>query len=213
MLNPNLSALIEHLKETRGKNWQKHQSFLRQLLLLVAQGTPVSPDSIATTLGLRTEMVYQRLEPLRAYGCEFDSNGNLVGAILTQSPTPHRFRLAGHDLYAWCALDTLFLPALLQQSAEVRSLCPVTRREIMLIVTPEKVEVCDPPEAVVSVVTMECHAPGPRGDFCGQIFFFASQEDAATWIGDRNGIEVVTIADAFMLAQAVYVEDESIASI
>lgn len=37
-------------------------------------------------------------------------------------------------------------------------------------------------------------------------------EVAATWIGDRIGIEVVTVADAIMLAHTMYVADDSIAS-
>lgn len=206
MITPHLTPLIGHLRATHGKNWHPHRFFLRRLLPLVAQGTPLSPDTIATALGVEPEVVRAQLDTLRVYGCEFNPQGELVGAILTQTPTPHRVWVAGRDLYAWCALDTLFLLALLQQVLEVQSVCPVTRREIRLIVTPEKVEECYPPEAVISIVTTECHIPGPRGDFCGHIFFFASRAVATGWSRHQNGIEILPVEEALRLAHAVYIE-------
>lgn len=209
MKTPHLTPLIEHLKASRGKNWHRHRFFLRHLLPLVAEGTPLSPDAIATAIGLEPEIVRAQLEALRVYGCEFNPQGELVGAILTQTPTPHRVRVAGRDLYAWCALDTLFLPALLEQVLEVQSVCPVTHREIRLMVTPHAVEACDPPEMVLSIVTSECHVPGPRGDFCGEIFFFASRAVTTGWSRNQNGIEILPVQEAFELAHAVYIADES----
>jgi alkylmercury lyase len=209
MNTPKLIPLIEHLKATRGKNWHHHRFFLRQLLRLVAQESPVAPNTIATALGLEIEIVQAQLEALQVYGCEFNARGELVGAILTQTATPHRVRVAERDLYAWCALDTLFLPALLQQVLEIRSVCPVTHEELTLVVTPEAVEVCHPPEAVISIVTAECRVPGPQGDFCGRIFFFASRAVATRWSRHQNGIEILPVPEAFELAHAVYIADES----
>lgn len=203
------SSLVEHLKTTRGKNWHYHRPLLRRLLPLVAQGSPVVPEVIAATLGIATEIVHEQMEALRRYGCEFNAEGELIGAILTQTPTPHRVRVAGREVYAWCALDTLFLPALLQQALEVKSVCPVTHQAIRLRVAPQKVEFCDPPEAVLSIVTTTCHTPGPRGDFCGRIFFFASQAEATRWTTTQNGIEILPVDEAFTLAHAVYIADES----
>jgi len=181
--------------------------FFQQIVLKhVALGQPVTAEQIADETGHPLDTIQDAFRQLRAQGCEFDVNGNLVGMILTQIPTPHRFRVDGHDLYAWCALDTLFLPALMEQTAEVESICPVTRQKITLTVAPEKIEACSSPEVVLSIVTAECCAPGPHGDFCGQIFFFASQDAAAAWIGERSGMEILSAADAFTLARAVYVD-------
>lgn len=98
MITPDLTPLIENLKASRGKNWQHQRFFLRQLLRLVAQGTPVAPDTIVETLGLETEIVRAQQEALRIYRCEFNTQG-LVGAIFTQTPTPHRVWLAGRTLF------------------------------------------------------------------------------------------------------------------
>jgi len=51
-------------------------------------------------------------------GMESGDSGNIVGAALTTRETPHKVRLSGRDLYAWCALDTLFIPGLLGEDAE-----------------------------------------------------------------------------------------------
>jgi alkylmercury lyase len=166
----------------------------------------VTAQQIAEETGHPLNTILDAFRQLREQGCEFDGDGSLVGMALTQKPTPHRFRVEGRDLYAWCALDTLFLPALLGQTAEVESACPITRRNITLTVTPEKIEACNPPEVALSIVTGECCTPGPQGDFCGQIFFFTSQDAAEAWIGERSGMEILSAADAFTLAHAVYVD-------
>jgi alkylmercury lyase len=181
-------------------------SFQRILLKYMALGQPVTAEQIADETGHPLNTIQDAFRQLRAQGCEFDGDSNLVGMILTQNPTPHRFRVDGRDLYAWCALDTLFLPALLGQTAEVESICPISRRNITLTVTPEKIEACSLPEVTLSIMTAECCAPGPQGDFCGQIFFFASEDAAAAWIGGRSGMEILSVNDAFTLARAVYVD-------
>jgi alkylmercury lyase len=206
MMNAHLDRLIAQLKARHGKSTQENRRLRSQLLRFVARGEPVLPEQVTSALELSLETVNQLFNQMQTQGCEFDVNGNLVGMILTQIPTSHRFRVAGRDLYAWCALDTLFLPALLGQTAEVESACPVTSEKITLTISPDRIEVCSPPEVVISLVTADCCTPGPQGDFCGQIFFFASHDTAAAWIGERSGIEILSAADAFTLAHAVYVD-------
>ena len=62
----------------------------------------------------------------------------LAGAVATAlgdlDPAGQRLTIAP---YAWCAWDTLFLPARLGQAARVTSACPVTGELITLTVTPE----------------------------------------------------------------------------
>lgn len=76
----------------------------------------------------------------------------MVGAALTTRPTPHRFRVRGNDLYAWCALDAIFLPGLIDATAEVRSTCPETGQKIHLDVAPDRVESWLRGTGVLSVV-------------------------------------------------------------
>ncbi len=58
----------------------------------------------------------------------------------------------GKELYAWCSLDTLFIPGLLGEDAEISSTCPVSGDPIRLRVTPAGVQNFSPPDAVVSIV-------------------------------------------------------------
>jgi alkylmercury lyase len=109
-------------------------------------------------------------------------------------------------LYAWCALDTLFLPAYLGKPARVTSTCPATNTLISLTVTPDGVETCDPPQTVLSVITTQHCTSGLEGTFCGQVYFFASDEAARHWIGERSNFAILTLAEAYQLAQKVYIE-------
>ncbi len=86
---------------------------LAAIVRAIADESPVPPERYAAATGLPPERVAEVFQGLSAAGVQFDSEGNLVGAGLTPVPTPHRFRVGGRDLYAWCALDALFLPGLL----------------------------------------------------------------------------------------------------
>lgn len=122
------------------------------LIRAIADGRSVSPAELAAELGIPGESAEEVFAGLQASGMEFDEAGNLVGAALTPRPTPHRVSFGGKELFAWCALDTLFIPGLLDRAADVRSLCAATGEEIRLRITPRGVETFEPPGAVLSVV-------------------------------------------------------------
>ena len=83
---------------------------------------------------------------------ERDENGNIVGAMgLSLNKHAHTFIVDDAAMSTWCAMDTLFLPAMIGQVATVESISPVRRETIRLRVTPEGVESCNPPGAVVSI--------------------------------------------------------------
>jgi alkylmercury lyase len=66
-----------------------------------------------------------------------DPDGAVVAfSGLSLRATAHQFTVAGRRLYAWCARDALFLPALLGQPARVRSRCPATGATVTLTVDP-----------------------------------------------------------------------------
>ncbi|UCH26107.1 MAG: hypothetical protein JSV66_00205 [Trueperaceae bacterium] len=96
---------------------------------------------------------------MRRSEAEFNQAGELVGATLTQVPARYHLYVKDRELYTWCALDRLFLPAMIDQEATVILSCPVTGVRIELMVAPGGIDSLHPQEAVVSIPI-----PGLAGD-------------------------------------------------
>ncbi len=118
----------------------------------IAANGVVTPEDFSRDTSLSPAQASELFESLAAFGLERDVAGRIVGAALTTRPTPHSIRIPGKQLFAWCALDTLFIPGLLCEVAEVESTCPVSRIPIQLTVAPVGVRSVSPPGAVLSVV-------------------------------------------------------------
>src|SRR5258708_26482084 len=127
--------------------------FVVHLLRQIAQGQPVTMarvQQIASDQDVYVNVVTSVIQQM----CERDQQGNVVGLIgLSQNDHAHKFRVNGHNLSTWCALDALFLPILLDQTAEVIDQCPVTHMPIHLTVSPHAVEQYKPDRIIVSIVT------------------------------------------------------------
>ena len=174
----------------------------------VARGNPVSPqrvEQIASALDLEQQTAHEVLDKM----CERDGDGNVVGiAGLSQHQHPHRFTVNGIQLATWCAWDSLFLPVMLQQNAEVSSQCPVTGEVIRLTITPEGVTSYRPESAAISIVIPQPTTKGLESveeiwtTFCHQIHFFASPQAAQEWVASRaQEIAILTIEEAFELGR------------
>ncbi len=180
-----------------------HPAFCRQLLHPLANGHPISPDQIGTTLHLSRDQVTATLshEP----DIEFDSNGNVMGKGLTLIPTPHCFQINSHRMFTWCALDALVYPAILQQPARVESTCPITGIKIRLTVTSEGIEHLEPPSTVVSIVVPEtgeaCRCT--RETFCNQGHFFSSPDAASIWLPEHQDAIILPVDEAYQLGRLV----------
>jgi alkylmercury lyase len=214
MQNPTLDEIIKAWHHrTQQDSPLKMDSFCTQAIRLLAEGQPVSAGQLATTSQLSPAEVDDSLSQLNKCGCEFDDTGSLVGAVLSLNPTSHQFQVNGRALFAWCALDTLFLPALLGQSAHVESTCPTTGTRIRLTVTPEGIEALDPSDTVLSMVipgvTPQCNPgsqSGPQGPLCSAIYFFSSREAASTWLVAHPGTAILSAEEAWQLAREVWIE-------
>jgi alkylmercury lyase len=118
----------------------------------IAVAGAVTPEEFGRSTSLSTTQASELFSSLAAFGLERDEAERIVGAALTTRRTPHAIRIAGKPLFAWCALDTLFIPGLLGEVGVVESTCPVSQAPVRLTVTPGGVETVDPPGAVLSVV-------------------------------------------------------------
>src|SRR5574341_524290 len=174
----------------------------------IARGGPISPErveQIASALDIQQDTAQEVLQKM----CERDGDGNVVGiAGLSQNRHPHRFTVNGTRLSTWCAWDSLFLPVMLQQTAEVSSLCPATKEVIRLTIAPEGVTSYQPASAVISIVIPEPSKQGLESveeiwmTFCNHIHFFSSPRAAQEWFAARGQeIAILSIEEGFELGR------------
>ena len=102
-------------------------------------------------MGLDVSTAKEAFAGLSAVGMQTDENGSILGAASTARETPHKVRVAGKQLFAWCALDTLFIPGLLDEPADIESTCPSSGETIRLTISPERIDACEPSSTWLSV--------------------------------------------------------------
>lgn len=169
-------------------------------LELLANGCPVSPEEITVRLQETSDTV---ISTLRGFGAEFDKDCNIVGVGLTLVPTPHVYEVNGSKLYTWCALDALIFPVMLNHTAHIESLDPVSGEKIRVTVTPDEVEKIKPESAVVSWVK-SIDPSNIRESVCHYVYFFSSPETASKWITEHPGKTFYPIIDAFEAAKKIH---------
>lgn len=182
-----------------------HSRLLIRVLRTLAKGHPVTAqqvDRIIAELGIARGPAHQCLRKVT----ERDADDNIVGILgLSLNDHPHRFSVNGVRLSTWCALDTLFLPAMLQQTARVESESPLTRQMVRITVSPDSVEECAPTGAVVSMAIVDeatlDSVESIWSTFCHHIFFFASREEAERWAAGRNDIEILSADEGYELGR------------
>jgi alkylmercury lyase len=167
----------------------------RSLLRALAEGAPVS---IATFDEAAGGVI------ARWPNVIYDDEGRVVAfSGLSLTPTGHRFTVGGHDLYTWCAWDTLFLPAILGQPASVRSRCPVTGSDVRLTVAPHGVVDFAPEALRVSFPSPASTSTADiTGTFCCHVHFLAGPAAAEQWLSQNPEGVVLGLDDAYALGRA-----------
>lgn len=130
----------------------------------IAENGAVSAAELGRSTGLDAGRASEVFSGLAMFGLERDDQDRIVGAALTTNATPHRVHFDARQRYAWCALDTLFIPGLVGRSAIIESTCPTSRAPIRLTVTPEGVDDVEPAGAATTVVLPDAgdtRATGP----------------------------------------------------
>ncbi|MBZ0149206.1 MAG: organomercurial lyase MerB [Pseudorhodoplanes sp.] len=171
----------------------------RVLLRLLACGEPITIAQLAAAAGQPVDDVRRIVSGWT--DTEYDQQGRIVGWALTLNPTPHKLSIDGKQLYTWCALDTLFFPAVIGRPARVESPCATTGAPVRLTVDPAAgVTALDPATAVVSIVTPQ-QMSSIRASFCDPGHFFVSRDAASQWQARHPGMEVLGVADAHRVSR------------
>lgn len=163
----------------------------------------------AEAMGITVDDARGYIDMARGLGVEVEGDA-VVGVALTLRPTANRFRVRGNDLYTWCGFDTLFLPILLAEHAQVASTCPVTGTPIQLTVHADGTASDVTPDTVVVGIVGEeiaagCPVSGLESAICTQMPFFASRRAGELWLADHPGVAIVDLDEARDIACA-YVE-------
>jgi hypothetical protein len=178
----------------------------------LAKGRPVAKEEvnqIIAELGLAPDEAQRFLQKIT----ERTAKGQIVGIMgLSLNDSPHRLDVGGVALSAWCAEDTLFLPAMLRQTATIESRSPLSKETIRLTVSPERVETVSPAGAVVSIVVVDPTEESMASveaiwtTFCNHIHFFPSRAEAEQWAAGKAAtrIAVVTVEEGFEFGRQVW---------
>lgn len=182
-------------------------------LRTLAKGQPITNsgvERISDELG----MAYGQADEFLQQVTERDSNDNIIGLVglsLNQE-WPHRFHVNGNSLRTWCAWDALFLPPLLGEEVVVESESPVSGKTVLLRVNPDAVANSMPEGAVVSIATIEpkvhdvSSVEAIWGNFCHQVYFFPSREEADEWAAGKSNIAILTVEEAHELGRLAFHE-------
>ena len=193
------TVLAESMQELRGAE----RALALAAYRLLAKGSPASADDLSEEAGVGLEETERWLEEVP--GVFRDERGRIVGFWgLALGEMPHRFAVGGAQLYAWCAWDTLFMPALIGRPARVSSSCQQTGEELTFKVDAEGVSELSHSGAVLSMLAPES---GFDADvitaFCHHVHFFVSSDAGERWLAAREGDDafLLTISEAHRLGR------------
>ncbi|MGH3005899.1 MAG: organomercurial lyase [Gaiellaceae bacterium] len=163
---------------------------------LLSEGEAFRPEELAERTGLPVEEVASRLEEWMVHR---DEQGRVFAfGGLTLKPTSHTLEVDGRTLYAWCALDTLFLPELLGRPARIRSTSPQSGETISLTADAAGVHDVAPEGAAMTLHGVRgFDLDDVVGTFCCFVHFFASEQSARAWADRSEGTYVASIAEGF----------------
>jgi alkylmercury lyase len=173
----------------------------RALLVALARGEPVTDEQLAAETQRPVGEVMVALG--RWPNVHRDDGGAVVAfSGLSLRPTKHRFSVAGRSLFTWCAWDTLFLPELLAQPADVRSTCPLTGAPVWLRVDDGGVTASEPPDLWVTFPSLACTSTADIvGSFCCHVHFVAGRDAAQRWLEEHADGRVLDLRDAYVVGQ------------
>ena len=189
----------------------QNSRLLIKMWRILGQGRPVTKEmttKAASEVGMSFEAAGEFLRQIT----ERDSDDNIIGllGLSLNQEWAHRLTINGAAFRTWCAWDTLFLPAMLGETVQIESESPVSGTTIRLAVTPDEVESSSPEGAVVSIATIDpkihdmSTVEAIWGNFCHQVFFFPSLEEASEWAEGKTNIAILPVRDAYELGRLVF---------
>lgn len=195
---PDLESLSSSFLELFPDWTQDARALAVQLFRRLAEGKPVSRDTLAAVARTPMEAVHDFLDNHCGFHYENDDAEVIGFGGLALSETPHRFEVDGRTLYTWCAWDSLFIPEIINVTARVESRCPVSGEKIELTVSSDGVKDVDPSSTVMSFLIPDKKTVDENvmAGFCHFVHFFSSEEAGRQWASEREGIFLLSLDEA-----------------
>ena len=189
-----LHALVEEMVGAQPPLSPEQRRIIIGLYRMFAEGHGVVPRALADRLDVPLAAVE---DALRAWpGVERDGEGRITGMGLTTEPTPHSLVIGDARLYAYCALETLYVPAILNQTVEVVSLSPTGGR-VSLRLDAEGLLSSNPETAVLSLIHPSRRlGDDVRSSYCCYVHLFPEQSSAEAWTQRIDGAFAIPVEDA-----------------
>ncbi len=168
----------------------------------LAKGNPVASADIASLSDTKESRVLELLDNWP--GVYQDAEGRVVGYWGLAIPEmPHQIQLPDSKVFGWCAWDTLFIPQLIGQTAEVISKSQVSEEIIRLCVSPDGISSLDDNDVYVSFLQPEEEAMTEDviGSFCHYVYFFASLAEGRSWTASHPGTYLLPLEEAYELGK------------
>ena len=177
----------------------------------LGQGEPVTQE-MTTNVASELEISVETIDALLRQITERDSDDNIIGlmGLSLNQGWAHRLTLGQREFRTWCAWDTLFLPAMLGETAVIESESPVTGAPVRLTVTPNGVRSASPEGAVVSIATIDTEIHDVSSveaiwsNFCHQVFFFRSMDEAREWAQGKTHVQLLSVEDAYQVGRLAF---------
>ena len=168
---------------------------------LLATGAPVTAAAAAAATGMDTEHAAKTMHSWPAIF--FDDDERVVGfSGLSLGEMPHRLRVSGVDLFAWCAFDPLFLAMILGET-DVSTNDPLTGDTITYHIGRDAtITELSHPEGVLSFLRPDRPWDNNvRTTFCHFVLQFTGPASAKRWTAEHPGTFTISLDDGVELAR------------
>jgi alkylmercury lyase len=138
---PATSDFLRGIDEFLATFTPEEQAVTRAVFRSVLEGHGIRSEAVARTVQMSLTAVERAVDRLVERGTmERDTEfGELVAARgLSLAETPHRLTLDGRQLYAFCAVDAVGIPAALGADARAESRCHVCGAPVILLLAAGK---------------------------------------------------------------------------
>jgi alkylmercury lyase len=175
------------------------------LIRELAKGEPVSPARFARVLDVPVREAQRLLNDSHLTPMVVaDGQGRVTSFWgLATTRTHHKLELDHRTLWAWCAQDTLFLPALIGETARIESRDPESGEAVHLTISPGRIEAVSSEDVVVSMIRPESETTDLTSSariiatVCHFVFFFASRASGERWVANHPEMTLLSLDDAF----------------